>query len=104
MFNEAGSIYRQRAADHNASLGAGVWQTYDIRFRAPRWEGDRKVANARITLWWNGVLVHDDVEVADKTGMSAAEAPGDHPLLLQAHGTAANGPVRFRNVWVVREE
>ncbi|MDX2146821.1 MAG: family 16 glycoside hydrolase [Planctomycetota bacterium] len=102
-FNEAGSIYRQTAASVNASLGAGVWQTYDIRFRAPRWSGTTKTANARITLWWNGVLVHDDVEVNNKTGMSPDEVPGHHPLLLQAHPTAASGPVRFRNVWLVRE-
>ncbi len=102
-FNEAGAIYRQRPPDRNASLGAGVWQTYEIRFRAPRWDGERKVANARMSLWWNGVLVHDDVEVKDKTGASPTEAPGEHPLLLQAHDSRAIGPVRFRNVWVVRE-
>lgn len=66
-FNKAGSIDRQRGADHNANLSAGVRQTYDIRFRAPRWEGDRKVGHARITLWWSGVLVHAAVEVADET-------------------------------------
>ena len=46
------------------------------------------------------ILVHDDVEVDAQTGVSAAEAPGDHPLLLQAHASDADGPVRFRNVWV----
>lgn len=102
-FNEAGAVYRQTPAMHNASLGAGVWQSYDIRFRAPRWETEGKITNARMTLWWNGVRVHDNVAIQDKTGMSPAEAPGDHPLLLQSHPSEANGPVRFRNVWVVRE-
>lgn len=103
-FNQAGAIYRQRAADHNASLGAGVWQTYDLRFRAPRFDAlGQKTRNARLTLWWNGVLVHDDVEVSDKTGMSPSESPGNHPLLLQAHTSEALGEVRFRNIWLVPE-
>lgn len=100
-FNEAGAVYRIKAADTNASTGAGTWQTYDIDFTAPRWEGTKKIANARMSVWWNGVLVHDDVEVPSKTGLSPAEAPGEFPLLLQAHNNAANGPVRFRNVWIV---
>lgn len=102
-FNEAGAIYRQTAADTNASLGAGVWQSYDIRFRAPRWTDGNKTENARITLWWNGVLVHNNVEIRDKTGMSLPEAPGDHPLLLQSHPSDAMGEVRFRNIWIVPE-
>ncbi len=103
LFNEPGSIYRQKPADINASLGAGVWQSYDIRFRAPRWNGRTKTENARISLWWNGVLVQDNVEVRGKTGMSAEEAPGEHPILLQAHPSGAVGPVRYRNIWVIRQ-
>ncbi len=102
-FDEAGAIYRLRAADVNASTGAGTWQSYDERFRAPRWRGDTKTASARMTVWWNGVLVHDDAEVAQQTGVSEKEAPGERPLLLQAHPSEAEGDVRFRNVWVVRE-
>lgn len=104
MFNEAGSVYRLRAPDTNASTGAGTWQSYDIWFTAPRWERaadgtTRKTANARMTILWNGVLVHSDVEVKDKTGLSGAEAPGPAALLLQSHASDAEGPVRYRNVW-----
>ena len=103
-FNEAGSIYRQRPAEVNASTGAGTWQSYDVWFTAPKWETPaggtpRKVESARMTVLWNGVLVHDDAEVKDKTGMSAAEAPGPARILLQSHPSDAEGQVRFRNVW-----
>ncbi len=106
-FNEAGSIYRLRAPDVNASTGPGTWQSYDIWFTAPRWEigpdgAPRKVANARMTVLWNGVLVHEDIEVPDRTGLSSPEAPGPAPILLQSHASDAEGPVRFRNVWAVR--
>ncbi len=100
-FNEAGGIYRYRAADVNASTGPGTWQRYDIWFRAPRWNGTEKIESARMTVLWNGVLVHDDVEVEVKTGRSIEEAPGGKPILLQAHASDARGDVRFRNVWVL---
>lgn len=98
-FNEAGAIYRQTPASVNASLGAGVWQTYDIFFTAPEWDGEKKTKNARMSVYWNGLLVHDDVEVKDKTGVSKPEAPGLYPTLIQAHASQAIGPVRYRNIW-----
>jgi hypothetical protein len=39
--------------------------------------------------------------VTRHTGASSPEAPGDHPLLLQAHPSDATAEVRFRNVWVL---
>ncbi len=102
LFNEAGSIYRQTAPSRNPSYGAGVWQTYDIWFTAPKWNGTAKLANARMTVFWNGVLVHDNVEVKRQTGVSAVEAPGGR-LLLQDHENGAEGGVRFRNVWWVKD-
>jgi glucose/arabinose dehydrogenase len=102
-FNEAGSIYRQTPPSVNASFGAGVWQSYDIWFRAAQWKDGKKVDNARATVYWNGVLVQDDKEILDKTGLSGAEGPEDLPMLLQDHHTEADGPVRYRNVWMVKD-
>lgn len=106
--NEAGAIYGVKAAEANASAGPGNWQAYDIWFRAPRFEGGRKVSDARLTVYWNGVLVHDDVAVERPTGSraaggeSAAEGMGVQlgVLRLQDHASAAEGPVRYRNVWI----
>ncbi|MES2440001.1 MAG: family 16 glycoside hydrolase [Verrucomicrobiota bacterium] len=99
--NTAGAIYLQKPVDASASLGAGVWQSYDVDFTAARWNGTVKTADARISVRWNGMLVHDNVAITGPTGASLAESPGLHPLLLQAHTSGASGPVRFRNVWVV---
>ncbi len=99
--NDAGAIYLQKPASQNASLGANNWQSYDVWFTAARWSGTDKVANARATIRWNGMLIHDDVEITAKTGESLAEAPGLHALWLQAHDTAASGPVQYRNIWVM---
>jgi hypothetical protein len=97
-FNGCGSLYRQRAPDKNMSKKPGEWQTYDITFRSARFDASgKKTEPARLTLVWNGVKVHDDVEIKDKTGAGKPEGPEPGPILLQDHGA----PVRYRNLWIV---
>lgn len=81
----------------NASRAPGQWQTFDVVFRAPRFdERGRKVANARFeTVVHNGVLIHEDVEL---TGPTRASAYNDEkptgPLMFQGD----HGPVAYRNI------
>lgn len=105
--DEAAAIYKVKAPSVNASTGPGTWQAYDVVFTAPRFSDGKKISPARITLYWNGVLVHDNVEVDAPTGMAAAKGEADAgrgfqvgPIRLQAHATDADGPVRFRNMWI----
>lgn len=95
--NEGASIYKFEAPDKNVSRPPGEWQSYDIIFHAARFEGEKKVKDARITLWHNGVLVHDDFKIPNKTGAGRQEGPDPGPILLQDHGNA----VSFRNIWIV---
>ncbi len=95
--NDCASIYKFKAPDHNACKKPGQWQSYDIKFRAARFDGDKKVEDARITLYHNGVLVHDDVAIPNKTGAGRPEGPEPRPIRLQDHDNA----VRFRNIWIV---
>ena len=97
--NGMGSLYNFRAPVVNAAYPPLTWQTYDIHFRAPRFDDDReKTENARVTVYLNGVLIHDDVELPQGTGMgrTRAETPRA-PLYLQSH----TGPVRFQNIWLI---
>ena len=96
--NECGGIYKAAAPRLNACLPPLSWQTYDIDFTAPRFEGEKKVANARMTVRHNGILIHDDQEIPTFTpgGPQKQEAPKG-PLFLQNHGN----PVRYRNIWVL---
>lgn len=97
--DDAGAIYNVKAPDANAALPAETWQVYEVDFTAPRFNASGvKTANARVTAYLNGVLIHDDVEIADATAGGAAEAPGPQPILLQDHDALSN--VKFRNVWV----
>ena len=72
------------------------WQNFDIAFRAARFDGEKKTENARITVYQNGALIHDDYSIPDKTGAGEKEGPEPRPIKLQGH----HNPVRFRNVWI----
>jgi hypothetical protein len=95
--DEAGAIYRRKAADTNASSPPETWQSYDIVFRAARYDSAGEMTEkARVTVVWNGTTVHDDVAVDGPTGGGIAEGPATGPIRLQDHGNK----VRYRNVWV----
>lgn len=91
-----GSIYKQKKPDKLVSKKAGEWQTYDIAFRAARFEDGRKTENARITVYQNGELIHDDYSIRGKTGAGKPEGPEPGRIKLQGH----HNPVKFRNVWI----
>lgn len=77
----------------------GQWQTYDIIWIAPRFEGDKLVSEARITVIFNGVLIHHDQVLPSEPAHQVVRPYTAHepvgPLRLQDHGN----PVRFRNIW-----
>jgi hypothetical protein len=98
---QAAALYGQYPPLVNASRPPGQWQTYDIAFRAPRFDASGAVtAPAHVTVLHNGVLVQDAVELTGPTGHHERPPykahPARLPLSLQDHGH----PVRFRNVWV----
>ena len=96
----AGSMYKQKMPDELVSKPAGEWQTYDIVFRAARFKDGKKVENARISVLHNGVLIHDDYALTNKTGAGKKEGPEPGPIKLQGH----HNEVKFRNIWIQRLE
>lgn len=96
--DECGALYRTRRPDVNMCYPPLTWQTYDIDFTAPRFDDDgHKVSNMRISVWHNGVRVHNDAQIPNKTGAGRPEGPLPLPTKLQDH----SNPVVFRNLWLI---
>lgn len=108
-YSDCGGIYERWKEDKgfeghaprlNASRPPGEWQTFDVVFRAPRFDASgRKVANARfVKVTHNGRVIHENVELTGPT--RAATYENDEkptgPLMLQGD----HGPVAYRNLWL----
>lgn len=98
---QAGSLYKTKPPLVNASRGPGEWQTYDIVFRAPRFDEDGHLLKpGYITVLHNGVLVQDHTELLGSTAWDSPPTYSKHPerlpISLQYHGN----PVRYRNIWL----
>ena len=98
---QASAVYGQYPPLVNASRAPGQWQTYDIIWHGPRFDASGKLTRpAHVTVFHNGVLTQDNVELTGPTGHHVrppyVAGPDKLPLALQDH----NHPVRFRNIWV----
>jgi hypothetical protein len=98
--DECGGIYKISKPIVNACLPPLSWQTYDIDFTAAKYDGGKKVKNARCTIKHNGIVIHDDLELPNETPGKDKEGPEANSLFLQDHGN----PVAFRNIWVVEKK
>jgi hypothetical protein len=98
---QCGSLYKQQPPIVNACRKPGEWQTFDIIFEAPHFDGDGKVQRpAYVTVLHNGVLIQNHFELQGDTAYDKPAAYNPHPdkmpIFLQFHGN----PVRFRNIWI----
>lgn len=97
---QAGAIYGQWPPLVNPIRKPGEWNTYDLFWEAPKFEGGRLVKPAYVTLMFNGVLVHHHKEVigqmAHRTIRPYEPHAPEEPLSIQDHDTKP----RFRNIWV----
>jgi hypothetical protein len=97
----AAAIYGQYPPLVNVMLPPGQWEIYDIVWTAPRFDAEGNLlSKARETVFHNGVLVQNNVELTGPTGWVGRKPYTAHPerlpIALQDHGN----PVLFRNVWV----
>jgi hypothetical protein len=95
----ATAIYGQKPPLVNACCPRGRWHIYDILWTGPTFDGDTLKSPAYITVFHNGVCVHNHVELTGNTphkkiGTYTAHGPGG--VTLQDH----SNPNRFRNIWL----
>jgi hypothetical protein len=96
---QAGALYGQWPPLVNAVRKPGEWQSYDIAFEASEYGGEKLTRPASMTVFLNGVLLHNHKEEMGPTIYRQVPkyVPGmsEGPIILQDHGSA----VRFRNIW-----
>ena len=93
--------YEGYAPQTNASRRPGEWQSFDVVFRAPRFDSaGNKTENARfVEIVHNGVVVHENVEL---TGPTRAATSEDETTMGQLMIQGDHGPVALRNVRIKR--
>ena len=96
----SGALYGRYAPLVNASRPPEEWQTYDIIFEAPVFDGDKLVRPVYFTVFHNGVMLHNHKEsLGPMVFRQVAHYTPHEPtasLMLQNH----NNPVHYRNIWV----
>jgi hypothetical protein len=99
----AGSIYKESIPLVNPGRKPGEWQTYDVVWTAPTFNGDGTLKTpAYVTVFFNGVLVQNHFELTGQTlyiGKPYYKAYDAAPIKLQAHGDKSE-PISYRNIWV----
>jgi len=94
-----GAIYGQYPPLVSACRAPGEWQTYDVVWIGPRFEGGKLVSSPHCTVIHNGIVVQYHRELIGPTTHRKVaeweEHPSLGPLRLQDH----NNPTRFRNIW-----
>lgn len=100
----AGSIYKQFVPLANPARKPGEWQSYDVAWTAPAFNEDGSMKlPARVTVFFNGVLVQNDVALMGPTQYigkpSYSVKHAASPIKLQAHGDPSE-PISFRNIWI----
>ena len=98
---QCGAIYKQHPPLVNANRKPGQWQTFDVIWKAPRFDDQGKITSpAFITVLHNGVVIQNHFQLHGDTPYHRAPEYRPHgdkgPVSLQYHGD----PVRFRNIWV----
>lgn len=101
------TVINETDSPYHAYNGVGAWNAYDIVFRAARFQDGRRVEKARVSMYFNGQLVHSNVEISkvwggansgidggNDNGFGITDTPGGLKLQCEGHD------VRYRNTWI----
>ena len=97
---DLGAVYSKVAPLMNAALPPKTFQTYDIIFRAPRFDGDTLTEKPRVTVILNGLVVQNNTIIPDMTGIQYGDYKSmgkTGPIIIQGD----HSPIQYRNIWIM---
>ena len=102
-----GAVINETEAPYHAYKGLGKWNSYDIVFRAARFQDGKRVEPAIVTMYFNGEKVHKNQPInqvwggprsgldgGNDGGKGITDVPGGLKLQCEGHD------VRYRNAWI----
>lgn len=102
-----GAVINETPSPYHAYHGIGKWNSYDIVFRAARFQNGQRTEKAMLTMYFNGKKVHENqpinqvwggpnsgIDGGNDGGKGITDTPGG--LKLQAEGH----DVLYRNIWI----
>jgi hypothetical protein len=102
-----GAVINESKSPYAAYNGVGVWNAYDIRFRAARFKDGQRTEKALVTMFFNGKKVHvnhpinkvwggpnSGIDGGNNGGLGITDRPGGLKLQCEGHD------VRYRNIWI----
>lgn len=101
------AVINEKSASYAPYKGLGKWNTYDIIFRAARFDNGEKKEDALVTIYFNGEKVHSNVPITkvwggafsgldggNNDGFGITDQPGGIKLQAEGHD------VLFKNIWI----
>jgi hypothetical protein len=102
-----GAVINETESPYHLYKGIGQWNSYDIVFRAARFTDGKLTEKARVTVYFNGEKVHNNVTInqvwggansgidgGNDGGKGITDRPGGLKLQCEGHD------VRYRNIWI----
>lgn len=102
-----GAVINETESPYHAYNGVGKWNAYDIVFRAARFQDGKLVEKAKVSMYFNGKKVHENVQInkvwggpnsgidgGNDGGKGITDVPGGLKLQCEGHD------VRYRNTWI----
>ncbi len=101
------AVINEIESPYYAYHGVGKWNSYDITFRAARFEGGVRSEKALVTNYFNGTKVYTNIGInqvwggensgidgGNDGGKGITDSPGGIKLQAEGH------PVLYRNIWI----
>lgn len=102
-----GAVINETESPYHAYKGVGQWNSYDITFRAARFQDGKMVEKPLVSMFFNGIKVHTNISInqvhggpnsgldgGNKGGKGITDTPGGLKLQCEGHD------VRYRNAWI----